>query len=193
LGYLHYLTNERVVNTTTIKICDEASSENYFHQLLFLFLPWRDEKDILFGQNSYFKAYERAQQLAKDNLISFDIAKLDLFKFRRERTQLAINRIKELHKSVDDESNNNNNTAFGGNAQNLGVADYVLNHVDIAIIEKKISELNNGQLSIFNKIINNIEHYELHRNSSCQCSENNKPLRLFCSGVGGNKIINIFF
>jgi hypothetical protein len=175
-----------VINTSTIKIGDEASTESYFHQLMFLFLPWRNEKELKLGEISYFKAYEKAIELSNSNQMRFFVEKLDLFKFRREKTQNAINRIRDILKSTDSENVPTSEEAIGGNACNLGVADFVLNTVDPVKMTEKINNLNREQTNTFNKVIQTIEHYEGHRNKTCFCTTNSRPLRLFCSGVGGN-------
>ncbi len=43
-GFMHLRSEPKVIQTTNIKCISPESTEEYFHQLLIMFLPWRHEK-----------------------------------------------------------------------------------------------------------------------------------------------------
>ena len=60
-------------------------------------------------------------------------------------------------------------------------------------LEKTFLSLNRKQKEIFDYVLNTLAHQDKHDNNSCSCNENN-PFRVFCSGVGGKRLIQkIYF
>ena len=53
LGFLHKRSKPKLIKTQNIKPVDADSTEQYFHQLLFLFKPWRNE---IYDLKQNFKA-----------------------------------------------------------------------------------------------------------------------------------------
>jgi hypothetical protein len=51
-------------------------------------------------------------------------------------------------------------------------------------IKLKISQLNKQQKILFDKIVNQIEHQNLHKVNECSCKKN-LQIKIFCSGVAG--------
>lgn len=75
----------------------------------------------------------------------------------------------------------------------LGVNDLFVARVDRVKFEMNLKSLNNEQHDVFDKVIQTVEHSELHRLKMCDCQKL-KELRLFTSGVASmNKKIIIHY
>ena len=192
LGFMHKRTESRIVNTSRIKCRDEKTTEAYFHQLLFLFYPWRDECDLYMNKTTYFEAYEFMLQKAADGEIICDLTNLKAYDQRKKDHEIAIEKAKEYGKKAREfkkkEEINHNATS----TEQLGVIDHFIPEIDLKILNDKICKLNKEQKVAFDKVIDCINHLEAHKNKKCHCHNNLQPLKLFCSGVAGT-IYNFLF
>ena len=154
--------------------------------MLILFLPWRDEAELLLGCKTYFDAYTLAIQ---KNL--FDSKAIVNFEARRTKTEQAALRAKQIIEQSDEfiEENNNIPVSEQSNhsnaADNLGILDLFVEKVNQEHLDKNIHNLNKIQKSVFDRVVNEIEHQHQHDNNNCICDNKLEPLRIFCSGVGG--------
>ena len=182
-GFIHKRAIEKILNMATIKPADAESTEAYFRQILFLFLPWRDEDSLKNGFATYHEAYTNSVDLAGQKLITFDIERLDRFQFVQKRTSIAL----EIAKRIREE-NSYNEVEFNNRAgpETVGAADFVLTTVDPNVLLTKLKALNKDQKYVFDKVINSIDHIEAHKSNLCTCNRPPRPIRFFCSGVAGN-------
>lgn len=185
IGFIHRRSEDKIINTMTIKVSDQNSSEAYFRQLLFLFKPWREEHTLISKFQSYYEAYQDIQEQAMLDPNLFDMDRHDKYQFVRQRTAKASLIAERIRSEKNDTNFGHRNHA---NQKEVGVTDFILSKVDPQKLELKIKSLNNEQKRIFDKIIANIEHIEAHKNKKCHCHLIPKPIRMFCSGVAGNII-----
>lgn len=57
LGFMHFRSEPKVIQTRYIKCSNLENIEIFFHQAVILFLPWRDEDELLCGQVTYHEAF----------------------------------------------------------------------------------------------------------------------------------------
>ena len=70
-GFMHKRTSKQLVKFANIRPVDSESIDNYYHQLLFLFKPWQDEKkDLLSGHKNYLEAFNFA---IENNLLDTEV------------------------------------------------------------------------------------------------------------------------
>ena len=186
LGFLHKRNEIQLIKTPVYKSTSHVNRESYFHQILMLFKPWRNEEELLNGFNSYEKAFENAIDNKTINIDSFE-----KFKAQKKKIQDAINLIKQFEEiSILDENNNMMvNSTIDCQIQNSIIPDicteYQTNLIDVNELERKKEKLNKGQLKVYNEVINRIKHQKCHTDGSCSCSKDYEPIRIFCSGVAG--------
>ena len=96
-GFMHCQSKERIIQTANINCINSQKTEEYFHQLLILFLPWRNENELYLGCDTYFEAYKLALEY---NL--FDANTMQNFQMRKKKTDQAISRAKEIIAQTDE-------------------------------------------------------------------------------------------
>lgn len=192
-GFFHKRNKPRVIKTSTIKPADKDSIEKYFFQLLFLFKPWRDEiKDLKGNFHNYQEAFHHHNETN-----SIETSLMTEFKDQKKRIDQAQKFSTELLKKAKldlqaSQENQNESQQLPDNQYfkkllDLGVNDCI-NESDInpADLEESIKKLNIEQKTIYDEIIQIIDHQNLHVNKQCHCAQ--KPIRMFCSGVAGSSI-----
>ncbi len=102
-----------------------------------------------------------------------------------EAAQLQSEKLKEkLHLAKrDSNESDKSQSAYFKKLLDLGVNDININAVTTENLESSIQNLNTEQKQIYDEIINQIDHQNQHNLSKCKCE--NKPIRMFCSGVAG--------
>lgn len=191
LGYMHKRSKPKVIKTPRIKPIDFETTEKYFHQLIILFKPWRNEiKDLKQNYNTFQEAFESAHknQLINNSTVSE-------FQIQKSRFQNALDILNDLKKqSLKENTQNSSNqsdsqdTLCSDDELKLGVNDFKPLIINDSLLEENISNLNSDQKPIFDNIINQIHHQEDHKLGSCVCKKKPEPIRLFCSGVAGMKL-----
>ena len=139
-----------------------------------LFIPWRDEAELLYNHTSYESKFNSIINDAKFNIESYT-----LLNTQREKIENAIKYAISLRDNSNSSSSDSENEFNLNNL--LGSIDQVALEIpDIQFSESelqiKIDQLNNEQLEVFNAILNSIEN---------QSSNENAPINIFCSGVAG--------
>ena len=51
--------------------------------------------------------------------------------------------------------------------------------------DKLVSSLNIDQSRVYEKVNSHLEHQKMHETDACRCTDFNKPLHMFVTGVGG--------
>ena len=108
LGFLHKKSKPKLIKTQNIKPVDADSTEQYFHQLLFLFKPWRNE---IYDLKQNFKTYEESFRNSVNNK-SINDCLLTEFQDKKTKINKSIEFANELIEKAkiavesDDEQNN---------------------------------------------------------------------------------------
>jgi ATP-dependent DNA helicase PIF1 len=185
LGFFHKRSDEKVLQTPNIKCIDEKSIENYYHHLLFLFLPWDNEDELYCSFSNYLEAFEYVLEHAKE--FHFDLENYYKFTERDKKTQIAIDRAKKIISETEQRKIDLDqpNPIVQHNENLLGVGDYNAPIVTAQEVIENTNKLNRDQKKVFDKVTKTVEHIEAHKKKDCNCLNCPKPLRLFTSGVAG--------
>ena len=147
-----------------------------------LFLPWRDENELIEGFSSYEAKFKSIY-----NDPSFDIESFSSFKINKEKIEKAIDYAKEL-KEINIEISSN---------ESCTEDDYDIIDVKDTFLEipeskdspedlnEKLKHLNKEQLELFNDIIESIFNQENNFSK--------EAINIFCSGVAGKTFIQKYF
>lgn len=186
LGFIHRRADLKVLKLPHIKCIDEKSIEKYFHQLLMLFKPWRDEEELLGNKKTFFAAYLDAE---KDKTL--DTVQVQS---HTERTKI-INLAKEKVNQIQIEFNADQLIADNEippklpepslEEADLGAFDLNVHKVDLELLNSNIESLNKDQRNVFDRVIRHTTLQEAQKNTKCNSSKPLSPLRIFCSGVAG--------
>ncbi|XP_073986899.1 uncharacterized protein [Rhodnius prolixus] len=149
----------------------EQDRNKYYHSLLLLFKPWRNESDILKGFRTYQEAFEHYSAELKEAMTYHD------------KLIMIEEGIKELHsKIVEFREENFTNLEEDNIIREVQDADVAMLEVCAAMCTNNIDRdnkfnLNEDQNRIFNKITQTLIDQS---NNKC-----NSQIKLFVSGVGG--------
>eukprot|EP00731_Ephydatia_muelleri_P019066 Em0011g1106a len=159
---------------------NENQREDYFYSLMLLFIPFRNECDLM-------KEGETAE-VAFNRLIGSNVSLSD----HHEKLQALLKAqtaVKKINEAREEEGvvvpPAEEDAYFGGEAKAAMEDVFNLNEVNAAeTVEERVAKLNADQLRIFNDINDHLCHQKLHENGKCSCTKL-KPLCKFISGVGG--------
>eukprot|EP00731_Ephydatia_muelleri_P005830 Em0003g78a len=159
---------------------NENQREDYFYSLMLLFIPFRNECDLM-------KDGETAE-VAFNRLIGSNVSLSD----HHEKLQALLKAqtaVKKINEAREEEGvvvpPAEEDAYFGGEAKAAMEDVFNLNEVNAAeTVEERVAKLNADQLRIFNDINDHLCHQKLHENGKCSCTKL-KPLCKFISGVGG--------
>jgi len=149
-------------------------SERYYHCLLMLFMPWREEKKLKNGCSSY-EAMFRIQKIALPDMTAYHM-KTNSIIVQEEITQTLLNNDTQQSQHPPEDVSN----AMKGHEMNEAehtmaeITTTVRRIVSLDEVNNNIQQLNQDQSRIFTKIRSHLE-----------CEESDNSLRLFVSGVGG--------
>ena len=170
------LPNHRLYDPTK-----ENERESYYYSLLLLFLPFRDEADLISENNSAEQAFNKFLALQNATM------KNSLKMLNAHSKVTEINSAREKF-----ENTNGDNKTEPEGVDILEEATAVMNDVheigsresnDIEL-HKRIQMLNADQLRIFKMVSHHLCHQLKHEKGECP-SKSFKPLHTFISGVGG--------
>jgi hypothetical protein len=189
LRYFHFRNNPQLIKTARYEPTTESQREKYFHMLLFLFKPWRNENELLQEHSSYensFKFYLQSNQI--DVLLSSQFeSQRKIIKDAKDFCERILN--EEFTEENDEEFNDINDETFNDNNQVnsliMDINNNCLSSFDNQSLNENIDKLNPAQKKVFDEVIETINHQELHKNIQCLCTTKPEILRLFTSGVGG--------
>jgi hypothetical protein len=168
LGYLHIRNSKKIIKLPFIDLKSDDAIEKIYFQKLLMFLPWRAESKLKGTYLTYKEAFEKLDLNSINNNI------LQIFEIHRKRAYEITESINKINSAQVSDSDKKEVKKF--NEKGLGIADFNSNIVVKSVLENNISMLNIEQRQIFDTVISVIENKDV----------NIKPLRLFCSGVGGN-------
>jgi hypothetical protein len=84
------------------KLLNDKNKEKYFHQILMLFLPWNDEKDLIIGFSTYEAKFDSFKISLEFDSISYNL-------FVKNKLELEKTTIEYSKQFIDIESNNSSN------------------------------------------------------------------------------------
>ena len=178
-GFLHRRQFPKIVKIISIKCLDDLSKEKYMHQLLILFLPWRNESELKGGYNSYSDSFKNAW----DNKI-INVQQVMDFEFNRKRSIKAYEIANQIQSEAIQQTNSTDNLSNEDlQITNLGITDLDLQPIDQDNLSKSISQLNPEQKQLFDHVIFEISHQDKHTSNCCQ--QKLAPIRKFVSGLAG--------
>jgi hypothetical protein len=151
-----------------INLKQDNAMECVYFQKIFLFVPWRDESELIRSHMTYKDAYDNI------NSENINMNILQTFEQHRKKTDDIINSINKIKYEQSLNTNKKEETIF--NEKDLGITDFCVNIIDEKVLNQNVSLLNVEQKDIFDNVMKQIESTD----------SNSKKLRLFCSGVGGN-------
>ena len=158
----------------------ENQWENFYYSLLLLFVPFRQEADLLGTDETAEESFQRhmlpgsSLELHHDKLQQMLTARTQVKKITEARQE------DQPPPGVQDDARNDG-------PQVEGEAQSAMNDVrdlEGGNLEERVSMMNKDQARIFQQIKEHLLHQERHETSACQCSDL-KPMHMFLSGVGG--------
>ena len=175
------LLNHRVYNPSK-----EDEREKYFYSLLLLFVPFRDEGDLIEGETAE-SAFEWHMQ--ENEALNTHSEKLQCMLRARE----AVKKINEARQAQEEDVSDSSSQDEEDGPQVAGEAISAMHDVvdlcqdddgDGPSLEELVSSLNSDQVHVYKKVKSHLEHQIMHKCGCCQCSDFT-PLHMFVSGVGG--------
>ena len=164
----------------------EDGKESYYYSLLLLFVPFRNESDLIEEGESAEDAFQR--HMEHDDALNTHSEKLQRMLSARENVQ-KINEARQAavqNVPMPDPSEEDDGPQVAGEATSAmhDVANLQENDDSAPCLDDLVSSLNVDQRRIFELIKGHLEHQLQHENDACKCSDL-KPLHMFVSGVGG--------
>jgi hypothetical protein len=160
-------------------------SEMYYHSLLMLFLPWRDESEILGPDcSTYLDSFSLHVNTIKDMMTYHE-----RLQSVREAEENMNQQIEEQQAAV--EQDDVENAVQGRDVQEAehamdDVLAAMVEDVDCEDLQSNIDRLNADQARIFNRIKDVLLHQEQHSLGACRCNNFLEQLCMFISGSGGS-------
>jgi len=175
-GFLHKRNDICLIKTPQYKSSNESTKENFYHQLLMLFKPWRNENELIANFHSYEDAFIKFNENEQNNNI------FNEYKKRIKKIEVTIKYLETLTNQIQNEEEKTEQPVESEQEIFFEVPYHKLNQENL---NTKISQLNLEQRQVFEQIADRLKHQEQHKNSECKCGSEIKPLRLFCSGSAG--------
>ena len=166
----------------------ENERENYFYSLLLLFVPFRNEADLIEEGETAENAFNR--HMGENDSLNTHSEKLQ----RMLKTRESVKKIDEARqaqeedvtdsKPVEDDDEDGPQVAGEATSAMHDVLDLQQNESDRPSLEELVSSLNADQSRVYEQVKAHLEHQVLHECDCCQCKDL-KPLHMFVSGVSG--------
>ena len=162
----------------------EYQREDYFYSLLLLFVPFRDESELLQEGETAESSFNR--KLQSNSGLQFHQKKLQ----RILQAQVNVKAIDDARQVEEAVSDGKEDPAEGlqiiGEAQAAmdDAQDLQFNCVNQLSLEDRMAMLNTDQMRVFNRLSSHLLHQKQHETDQCHCSAF-QPLPMFVSGVGG--------
>jgi hypothetical protein len=174
LGWLRKRIKPKVIKTTNYSTKTDDGIERYYHALLLLFKPWRDEADLLKDGDSTFPSYFAAFQAVSPQ---FE----DMNKHHVAKTKIAA--AKDLAKRLEEEAEEEASAAADDEVPVDFADQAVFQLLTTEELKNKVSSLNADQRDIFNVVYSAIEK---------QKSGEDEQVKMIISGVAGSETLMFF-
>ena len=159
---------------TSCLIPQMKTREDYYYSLMLLFIPFRNECDMVKEGETAEVAFNR--HIGSNVDLSEHHKKLQAL-LKAQTTVKKINEAREEEGVVAPPAEED--AFFSGEAKAAMEDVFHLNELHTDTVEDRVAK----QLRIFNNINDHLCHEKLHENSKCSCTTH-KPLSMFISGVG---------
>jgi hypothetical protein len=164
----------------------EDEKESYYYSLLLLFVPFRNESDLIEEGESAEDAFQR--HMEHNDALNTHSEKLQRMLSARENVQ-KINEARQAavqNVPMPDPSEEDDGPQVAGEATSAmhDVANFQEAHDSTTSIDELLSSLNIDQKRVFQLVKYHLEHQLQHEDDACKCTDV-KPLHMFVSGVGG--------
>ena len=154
--------------------------DDYYYSLILLFVPFRDENDLLVSNETPEQAFNRYNS---EGLLGHHEKLMKMLEAMTTRQKITEAR-KEVDVSKDDGNDNCGPEIVGkvkSDYDKIMKLDACQDPLDLPT---HVSMLNADQKRVYDRITGHLLHQQKHEDSQCQCSDL-KPLQMFVSGVGG--------
>ena len=175
------LQKPRLVHHNVFDPQKNEDREKYSYSLMLLFVPFRDESDLLLAGEPAEEAFNRL--LPTNDNCSAHHSRLQKI-LPLQATLKKIDEAREADvEAQQPENEEDDDPQVEGEAKTAmqDIVDMNFNAADT--LEERVDMLNADQRRVFEKVKSHFLHQQLHESKKCQC--NLKPLRMFVSGVGG--------
>ena len=180
------LNKPRLPNHKIYDPSKEDQREDYYYCLLLLFVPFRNEGDLLGVHCSAEQAFNH--YISSSSMMGGHHEKLS-------KVLKAQNKVREIneHRAATeeicpkkDDPDEPEGMQVAGEAQAAmnDVHDMDIAEVDGFDLQERIEKLNSDQRRVFGNISGHLYHQWQHEQGVCDCNDM-KPLHTFISGVGG--------
>ena len=158
---------------------NENQREDYYYSLMVLFIPFRNECDLMKEGETAEVAFNL--HIGSNVNLSEHHEKLQALL----KAQTAVKKINEAREEEGVAAPPAEEDAFFHGEAKAAMEDvFHLNELHTETVEDRVAKLNADQLRIFTNINDHLCHQQLHENGKCSCTKH-KPLCMFISGVGG--------
>ena len=167
----------------------ENEWENYYYSLLLLFVPFRNEADLIEEGETAESAFER--HLEQNDELNTHSEKFQRMLIARERVQQINEARRAWEEDVPTEpgpQEDDNSPEVAGEATSAMNDDVVDLHQNSDTegpnLEELVQSLNPDQARVYEQVKSHLEHQLKHEKKECHCTDL-QPLHMFVSGVGG--------
>ena len=174
------LAKPRVPNHPTYDPRKLEQVDGYYYSLVLLFVPFRDENDLLLSNETPEQAFNRYNS---EGLLGHHEKLMKMLEAMTTRQKITEAR-KEVDVSKDDGNDNCGPEIVGRVKSDYDKIIKLDACQDPLDLPTRVSMLNADQKRVDDRITGHLLHQQKHEDSQCQCS-NLKPLQMFVSGVGG--------
>ena len=181
------LNKPRLPNHKIFNPEKEDQKEAYYYSLLLLFVPFRDESELLEDDETAEEAFKR---LVTDNSKAYH-EKLH----KALQAQATVKEINEARRAEAKDEKEEKDNKEDDEPQLMGEANSAMNDLmDLNAnnaddksnqfsLDERVSMLNVDQRRIFENVKSHLVHQKQHEAGVCNCDH--KPHHMFVSGVGG--------
>ena len=177
------LPNHKIFNPNK-----EEERESYYYSLLLLFVPFRNEGDLIQDGENAEIAFNR--HMTQNSAMNTHSQKLQLMLKSKE----SVEKINEARQAQEENASSEPQPVEDDTCpQVVGEATSAMNDVfdlhhnddsDGPGFHELVSSLNIDQGRVFEQVKSHLEHQALHESGTCKCTDF-RPMHMFVSGVGG--------
>ena len=151
--------------------------DDYYYSLILLFVPFRDENNLLLPNETPEQAFNRYNS---EGLLGHHEKLMKMLEAISNRQKIT-----EARQQCDVSKDDDTGPEIVGKAKSDYVQIMKLDGCqDPLDLTTRVSMLNADQKRVYDRITGHLLHQQKHEDSQCQCSDL-KPLHIFVSGVGG--------
>ena len=176
------LPNHRIFNSKK-----EDERESYYYSLLLLFVPFRNEAELIEEGENAERAFNR--HMANNSALNTHSEKLQKMMKATESVQKINEAWQAEEEDVTDadpleEQDDGPQVTGEATAAMNDAFDLHQNDETGPTLDELVSSLNADQSRVFKLVKSHLEHQAMHERKTCTCHDL-KPLHMFVSGVGG--------